>query len=1050
MSAAKRPAARIEVPSPAQCTSKQALPIGHHLAVTTQDRIVALDNSGSTTLFTSKSQGILAARSSKDGSGRLAVADDAMVILHDVGSDRLQETRSWRLKGDKDRRRLLGFSRDGNILFFTTPLLDAVQCFNTREQKLQEPGPLHPTLPTVFALSSSGHLMLSASNSPPIAYLTNLEHRTSRAVSSTSADVAISAAAFHPDQPDIFAIAIQNGTVTAYDATRVGRSDASDGKVAEFENLHIVTTGAGSRVGKEHFTVPAVAFLPGFRCRLVSVGSDGRCHILDFSTGNILKSWHLKAPATSVTVMKINRSASSAKEMASRGSSTIQLKDIVIAAGRADGKAVIHDAAGNQLREIAAQTDGRPVLGVQWIASPRPASPVSTIRISSSEDEAWVDVYGEDGRLRARTKTQTGSAEGCPSANIVRSPISDGKTITKSVDGLPKEIPNVEGTVIRSRVVDDAPAVSPGPSKGAYMDLFSPVKQSQPVVISQPSRKRSPTRLRARLLSSTFTELADKPRLDIVAQSPVASVERKMIRIVPKDQSDGPSDQSSVETHNSATIINETKRRLSKGTSDPGRAVTGAHLRSVSNPAQASITSRILHDIRQLSNPDTSRADNSRGERDSLLAAYKSKPKRSTDDSRTKTSRRSDGRRTSYGLPVLPPTTSLLPSVVSLDEASSLCSSSLHTFSPDASQLVIDHDGGDIWLTDNSEDDATHTTHRFRRHTKGHRHLAKGRGESGSSHAYQARGHTSDPLNRESTLQRIYYSYSIGDEVLSVPGPSIQYQAATIQDHPLFRTRSSPHPSPGSFIPEDPVGQYTASGPPKRRPTGTGESVISYETVYPNIDPSPTDSWRSVHLLSVQQTPAQGLSRRESAAHPTVDPPQSTSVTTQTTMSTTRGAAGSFAPELSSTNSSEATVDIPRTLILRRPSAAELLPAGFAESRLGPVEVQRWLPRQGSLAHALNATGLSYSKTPGDRLSSRGPNTSKIRNKAARRSSRVTLVVPSPRKGYTGNARGTTSLRPAQKRNTVIQDSCQSCNALLLENEMLRAEVKRLQGLVHT
>ena len=69
-------------------------PKSHHLVLITEKRVLCLDASGLSHIFTSSSSCILAAKKAKDGRGTLAIADGQVVVLH--GLDKGGQT--YRLK----------------------------------------------------------------------------------------------------------------------------------------------------------------------------------------------------------------------------------------------------------------------------------------------------------------------------------------------------------------------------------------------------------------------------------------------------------------------------------------------------------------------------------------------------------------------------------------------------------------------------------------------------------------------------------------------------------------------------------------------------------------------------------------------------------------------------------------------------------------------------------------------------------------------------------------------------------------------------------------
>jgi hypothetical protein len=76
----------------------------NHLVIVTESRVQSWDKSGLRTIFTSGSNGILAAKESNDGLGTLAIADRHLVLLHEVTKGM---EKSYKLKGAEVRDVLL-------------------------------------------------------------------------------------------------------------------------------------------------------------------------------------------------------------------------------------------------------------------------------------------------------------------------------------------------------------------------------------------------------------------------------------------------------------------------------------------------------------------------------------------------------------------------------------------------------------------------------------------------------------------------------------------------------------------------------------------------------------------------------------------------------------------------------------------------------------------------------------------------------------------------------------------------------------------------------
>jgi hypothetical protein len=71
-------------------------PADHHLVITTERHVLSYNKGGLHQIFRSDSNGILAAKEARDGSGTLAIADSQIVVLHRV---EYGMEKSYRLKG---------------------------------------------------------------------------------------------------------------------------------------------------------------------------------------------------------------------------------------------------------------------------------------------------------------------------------------------------------------------------------------------------------------------------------------------------------------------------------------------------------------------------------------------------------------------------------------------------------------------------------------------------------------------------------------------------------------------------------------------------------------------------------------------------------------------------------------------------------------------------------------------------------------------------------------------------------------------------------------
>ncbi len=307
------------------------------------------------------------------------------------------------------RVRLLKVDKESKRLFFTTNLQNSVQSYSLQKSKLLDPSHDHPSPPSVFAISCNSRFLLSTSQAPPTIYLTNLTLHTApvllRPYCSSSSVVA---AAFHPENEDFFLLAFADGTAAVFDALHFfhahGRSDrrrsnavsGSGGEIAFIKGLHATGTSGGAssgddgtkfdgydpgtgvvNVGSRAAGITAVAFVPGRSATAVTVGADGKCCVVDFTQLDkhkavLLKSWHVRRPATSLSIICYSKQPLGAQMdgTADGGSSRSRTESTgayYIAIGRQDGRVLLFDLDGKPLGHRALDADGSRVLDVEWM-----------------------------------------------------------------------------------------------------------------------------------------------------------------------------------------------------------------------------------------------------------------------------------------------------------------------------------------------------------------------------------------------------------------------------------------------------------------------------------------------------------------------------------------------------------------------------------------------------------------------------------------------------------------------------------------------------------
>lgn len=338
--------------------------------ITTNGRVCAWDHKSCDTLFTSASQGIVAAKRARDGSV-LAIADAQVVMLHRIEEG---QDKSYRLKGTQ-RCRLLQYDHESRNLFFTDSVHNSVQAYSLREKRVADATRAHPSPITAFAISCDSNLIVSCSANPPTTQIYNRLHATTISIAPQASTAAVVRCAFHPSRKSIFVLAFGDGVLAAYDYTRLsggsrvkkeggpGASQATAKAIHAFRHLHDPSV-AGSA------GITGVAFVPGQRGRAVTVGEDGRMFLLDFEKPDTLASWHTGAPATALAIRAVPQPSK-----VPTGDKKRDKDDhggYMVAIGTVHGRCYIYDGHGSKIGEKIVDIDGGSILDVEWVSTSKP------------------------------------------------------------------------------------------------------------------------------------------------------------------------------------------------------------------------------------------------------------------------------------------------------------------------------------------------------------------------------------------------------------------------------------------------------------------------------------------------------------------------------------------------------------------------------------------------------------------------------------------------------------------------------------------------------
>jgi hypothetical protein len=392
----------------------------------------------------------------------------------------------------------LAFTNDAHSLYYSTNLDGSIQHYSVDRTRLLDPVQTNPCPPTAMAISPTGHLMVSATDKPNVVHLRNLEHNSAAVIVKPQAsDAAVSSIAFHPERPNIFVLAFIDGTIVAYDATRITKAatgsasgeSRNKGEIGRATGLYKAVTGASAPGAQIASDVPivGVAFIPGFKTRVVTAGVDGRCRLVDVAQGgSTIRTWHTKMPITSLDVI-----GSTIDQVgAGHAPPSVQERllnprslagDPLIAVSHIDGTVQIYNTVGLLWSQKIITSYDERILSVAWMRGTSPAS-LNNSKIEKHFSSASKDPFES-------SDTVTLESDQCAPEG--------GAQISEEID--------TDTTRIHSPPTSAVP-ILPSLTRPNFEDLFSPIKAHSPPRVGGDLKSKgdSPKRHRPRISNQTF------------------------------------------------------------------------------------------------------------------------------------------------------------------------------------------------------------------------------------------------------------------------------------------------------------------------------------------------------------------------------------------------------------------------------------------------------------------------------------------------------------------------------------------------------------------
>ena len=370
-------------------------------------------------------------------------------------------------------------------------------------------------------------------------------------------------------------MAFADGACATYDAARLfrdgGRGDrrpgpAASGATAEtsfIKNVHIMSNrrsviasgprteldefsvGVGdARIGSKYVGITAAGFVPGYKRRLLTVGSDGNCFVIDHEgpgrkEAYIVNSWNIQGPATSLSITPFQPDLGAFGQNGIRRPSnagSARKGKAVIAIGRQDGYVLLYDLQGTQINKQNFHAEASRVIDVEWMNG----EDSNGLKCGESSKVSPQTTFSRGARKNVGSMLAKGQSETLPVTDCIDLPL-DIPTRNSSIKEKNKKEDTIEGitqgeknTSRESGTIDALNQHYLAVTALNHLDIFSPVKSLEPKPAversqdepSQESNNSEPT-LRDNKICSFSPSTQDAPKKYLAPSIQPRSVSKK-------------------------------------------------------------------------------------------------------------------------------------------------------------------------------------------------------------------------------------------------------------------------------------------------------------------------------------------------------------------------------------------------------------------------------------------------------------------------------------------------------------------------------------------
>lgn len=370
-------------------------------------------------------------------------------------------------------------------------------------------------------------------------------------------------------------MAFADGACATYDAARLfrdgGRGErrpgpAASGATAEtsfIKNVHamsnrrsVIASGSrtepedfnvgdgDARIGSKYVGITAAGFVPGYKRRVLTVGSDGSCFVIDHEGPGkkgayVVNSWNIQGPATSLSITPFQPDLGAFGQNGIRRPSNVgsaRKGKVIIAIGRQDGYVLLYDLQGTQLSKQNFHAEASRIIDVEWMNG----EDSNGLKRGESANVSPQKIFVRGARKNMGSVLAKRQSETLPITDCIDLPLdiptrnSSIKEKNKKEDNIERATQGEKNTKRESATIDALNQHYLAVTALNHLEIFSPVKSLEPNPTVERSQDEPPQEsddseatVRANRICSFSPSTQDAPKKELASSIPPSPVSKR-------------------------------------------------------------------------------------------------------------------------------------------------------------------------------------------------------------------------------------------------------------------------------------------------------------------------------------------------------------------------------------------------------------------------------------------------------------------------------------------------------------------------------------------